>query len=188
MNITKIIQKRRAVYPNQYAGEEVKDSFIKILLNNANTAPSHRLTQPWFFKVYRGESKDNLANEMAKSYENYSKGSKFIGIKKKKIVQKCKLSSCVICIFMKDDPSGSVPEWEEIASTAMAVQNMWLTCAANDVGCYWSTPKYSGLMNDFFKLKAGERSLGFFYLGSFDHSKIEPKDRISIENKTEWNN
>ena len=89
---------------------------------------------------------------------------------------------------MKRDSRKTVPEWEEIAATAMAVQNMWLTCAANNIGCYWSTPKYTSLMNDFFKLKDGERSLGFFYLGKFNHSKIEAKQRISIDDKTEWNN
>ena len=36
----------------------IKNSFINILLENANHAPSHKLTQPWFFKVYKGESKD----------------------------------------------------------------------------------------------------------------------------------
>ncbi len=188
MNITNIIQKRRAVYPNQYVGGEIKDSFIKVLLDNANTAPSHRLTQPWFFKVYKGKSKDNLSNEMAKSYENFSKGSNFISLKKKKIIEKCKLSNCIIAIFMKEDSLKRVPEWEEIAATAMAVQNMWLTCAANNIGCYWSTPKYTSLMNDFFKLREGEKSLGFFYLGKFNHSEIKPKQRISIDDKTEWNN
>ncbi len=188
MNITNVIQKRRAVYPNQYEGGEIKDSFIKVLLDNANTAPSHKLTQPWFFKVYKGKSKDKLSNEMAKSYENFSKGSNFISLKKKKIIEKCKLSNCIIAIFMKKDSLKRVPEWEEIAATAMAVQNMWLTCAANNIGCYWSTPKYTSLMNDFFKLKEGEKSLGFFYLGKFNHSEIKPKQRISIDDKTEWNN
>ena len=140
MNITNIIQKRRAVYPNQYDLGEIKDSFIKVLLDNANTAPSHRLTQPWFFKVYKGKSKDNLSNEMAKSYENFSKGSNFIILKKKKIIEKCKLSNCIIAIFMKEDSLKRVREWEEIAATAMAVQNMWLTCVEKNIGCYWSTP------------------------------------------------
>jgi len=188
MNISDIIQTRRAVYPNQFVEGNVEDSFINILLENANHAPSHRLTQPWFFKVYKGESKDILGHEMAKSFEQFPNNSSFIETKKKKIIEKCKQSNCVICVFMKQDPENSVPEWEEIAATAMAVQNMWLTCAANNVGCYWSTPKYTSLMDDFFNIKEGERSLGFFYLGNFDHSKIIPKKRVSIEDKTEWNN
>ena len=188
MNFNDIIQRRRAVYPNQYENAEIEDSFIKLLLKNANTAPTHKLTQPWFFKVYKGDSKGNLAIEMANCYEQFSNGSNHIEIKKKKIIEKCKLSNCIIAIFMKKDSLKRVPEWEEIAATAMAVQNMWLTCAANDIGCYWSTPKYTSLMNDFFKLEEGEKSLGFFYLGKFDHSEIKSKQRISINDKVEWNN
>ena len=188
MNITDIIQRRRAVYPIQYENSEIEDSFIKLLLKNANTAPTHKLTQPWFFKVYKGDSKGKLAIEMANCYEQFSNGSNHIEIKKKKIIEKCKLSNCIIAIFMKKDSLKRVPEWEEIAATAMAVQNMWLTCAANGIGCYWSTPKYTSLMNDFFKLEEGEKSLGFFYLGRFNHSEIKPKQRISINEKVEWNN
>ena len=188
MNFNDIIQRRRAVYPNQYENAEIEDSFIKLLLKNANTAPTHKLTQPRFFKVYKGDSKGKLAIEMANCYEQFSNGSNHIEIKKKKIIEKCKLSNCIIAIFMKKDSLKRVPEWEEIAATAMAVQNMWLTCAANDIGCYWSTPKYTSLMNDFFKLEEGEKSLGFFYLGKFNHSEIKPKQRISINDKVEWNN
>ena len=188
MNINDIIQRRRAVYPNQYENAEIEDSFIKLLLKNANTAPTHKLTQPWFFKVFKGDSKDNLAIEMANCYEKFSNGSNHIEIKKKKIIEKCKLSNFIIAVFMKRDSLKRVPEWEEIAATAMAVQNMWLTCAANGIGCYWSTPKYTSLMNDFFKLEEGEKSLGFFYLGKFNHSEIKPKQRISINDKVEWNN
>ena len=39
------------------------------------------------------------------------------------------------------------------SATAMAVQNMWLTCVEYEIGCYWSTPKYIDKMNDFFMLK-----------------------------------
>ena len=187
MNINDIIQRRRAVYPNQYENAEIEDSFIKLLLKNANTAPTHKLTQPWFFKVYKGDSKDNLAVEMANCYEQFSNGSNHIEIKKKKIIEKCKLSNCIIAIFMKKDSLKRVPEWEEIAATAMAVQNMWLTCVEYEIGCYWSTPKYIDKMNDFFMLKENERCLGFFYMGKYDHSELESKERESINVKTEWN-
>ena len=60
MNINDIIQKRRAVYPNQYENAEIEDSFIRLLRKNANTAPTHKLTQPWFFKVYKGKSKVSI--------------------------------------------------------------------------------------------------------------------------------
>ena len=188
MNINEIIRNRRAIYPTQYENGIVKKSFLKILLENANAAPTHKLTQPWFFKVYKGVSKDKLSKEMVKSYEATCKSEKVTTIKKKKIEEKCKKSNCIISIFMRKDLNNIVPEWEEIAATAMAVQNMWLTCTAYDIGCYWSTPKYLNTMNDFFKLEENEKCLGFFYLGIFTHSKVKSKKRKPIEKKTEWNN
>ena len=41
-------------------------------------------------------------------------------------------------------------------------------------------------MNRFFNLNNDEKSLGFIYLGKFDHSKVKTKNRKSIHQKTEW--
>ena len=183
MNISKIIKTRRAVYPIQFNDGDIDKESINTILENANTAPTHRMTQPWFFKVYKGDSKNKLGVKMAEAYEQFSNTES--QLKKKKILQKCELSNCIIAIFMKRDPKESIPEWEEIASTAMAVQNMWLTCVEYKIGCYWSTPKYIEKMNDFFKLKRNDRCLGFFYMGKFDHSNLETKERDSIFSKTE---
>ena len=43
-------------------------------------------------------------------------------------------------------------------------------------------------MNDYFKFKEGEKSLGFFLLRKFNHSEKNQKQRISINEKVEWNN
>ena len=40
-----------------------------------------------------------------------------------------------------------VPEWEEIAATAMSVQNIWISCVDSNIGGYWSTPKYVDQLN-----------------------------------------
>ena len=183
MNINEIIKTRRAIYPSQYEKGEIKKSFLKTLLKNANSAPTHRMTQPWFFKVYKGKSKDVLCQIIYKiDKEKYS------AVKINKFVEKVKSSDTVISVCMTRDENDRVPEWEEVAAVSMAVQNMWLTCTAYNIGCYWSTPKYSIKMNDFFKLKNDERCLGFFYLGIYDHGKVKSKKRIPIEKKTEWNN
>jgi len=185
MNISKIIKTRRAVYPSQFRGGDITKKTINIILENANSAPTHRMTQPWFFKVYKSENKNKLGLEMAEAYEQYSNTQS--ELKKKKIIEKCYQSNCIIVIFMQRDSKESVPEWEEIAATAMAVQNMWLTCVEYKIGCYWSTPKYVKKMNKFFKLKENERCLGFFYMGKYDHSDLISKERESVFNKTEWN-
>ena len=51
------IKKRRSILPNQFNGQPINRETIVELLNNANTAPTHKLTQPWIFKVFSGKSK-----------------------------------------------------------------------------------------------------------------------------------
>lgn len=186
MTINEIIQKRRTVYPSSYSKKSIDNLIITQILENANMAPSHRLTQPWFFKIYKGNSKEKLAMEMVDANKKSLESLNYIDAKSKKIIDKCKNSDCVIAVFMKRDPKKSVPMWEEIASTAMAVQNMWLSCVYYKIGCYWSTPKFKKFMKKYFKLKNNEKCLGFFYMGKYDHNNIESKKRISIKNKTKW--
>ena len=61
--------------------------------------------------------------------------------------------------------SGLLPEWEEIAATAMAVQNMYLTATAYEVGCYWSTPGMINHLREFLQLEENQKCIGLFYLG-----------------------
>ena len=87
---------------------------------------------------------------------------------------------------MSRDIAKSIPEWEEIASTAMAVQNMWLTCVEKNIGCYWGSPRYIENMGNYFKLKKNEKCLGFFYMGKFNHEEKLVSKRKDIFDKTEW--
>ena len=87
---------------------------------------------------------------------------------------------------MQRDLNSTVPEWEEIASTSMAVQNMWLTCTANNVGCYWSSPKSIEKIGEFINLNIGERCLGFMYLGNYNPIENVPSKRDPVNSKVEW--
>jgi len=49
--LNSIIRNRKSIYPNDYTGDEIPDNLIREILLNANHAPTHRMTQPWFFKV-----------------------------------------------------------------------------------------------------------------------------------------
>ena len=74
-----------------------------------------------------------------------------------------------------------LPEWEEIAATAMAVQNLWISCVDSNIGGYWSTPKYINKLGAFLKLNQDEVCLGFFYLGIQDLKNL--KTRSAKEEK-----
>ena len=86
---------------------------------------------------------------------------------------------------MQRDPRERVPEWEEVAATAMAVQNLWLAATSIGVVGYWSSPNYIKYVGDFFDFAQGENCLGFFYLGYTDLPLIEGK-RMPIGDKVAW--
>ena len=87
---------------------------------------------------------------------------------------------------MRRDINKSIPEWEEIAATAMAVQNIWLSCVDSNIGGYWSTPKVINKLNSFLQLNQHERCLGLFYLGMYDSIKKRQLPRKKIEEDIHW--
>jgi nitroreductase len=86
---------------------------------------------------------------------------------------------------MQRDPNERIPDWEEVAATAMAVQNMWLACTEMEIGAYWSSPGIIKYMDEFFDMKDGERCLGFFYMGNFD-GELPEGVRQPIAEKVAW--
>jgi nitroreductase len=178
--LNSIIRNRKSIYPNDYTGDEIPDNLIREILLNANHAPTHRMTQPWFFKVYKNESKQKLIDIVSKIDE-----SKISKIKLDKFIQKINDSNTVISIFLNRDKKERLPEWEEIAAVSMAVQNMWLTCYVNNIGSYWSTPGFIHEYGNLIKLDNNQSSLGFFFMGVYDH-KESPKLRDDINTKVVW--
>ena len=166
--ISRIIRSRRAIYPVQYANEDIHHDFIDQLLELANWAPTHRRTEPWRYIVLSGAAKQRLGEFLADRYEKRTTPDSFKPSKKEKIIEKCDKSQYIMLIILRRDPAERVPEWEEIAALAMSVQNMWLACSAEGVGCYWSTPATKDDVHEFVTLQPGEQCMGFFYIGSFD--------------------
>ena len=162
MDVFELIKKRRSVFPVQYNKQAVKKETIERLLEAANWAPNHKKTEPWRFKVLLGNSKDALGTFLANKYQEVEEKPKKIKIKK--LLENPSRAGAIIAICMLRDPKESLPEWEELAATAMAVQNMWLCCTEMNLGCYWSSPGLIKYMDEFFDLNEGEKCLGFFYI------------------------
>jgi nitroreductase len=186
MSITNIIQTRRSVYPEQYNDKIIPDAEIMLMLENSNFAPTHKLTQPWRFKIIRSDKKVELGNIIA----DYSKknSEQFTEMQYRKIIGKAVKSSHIIAICMQRDSKNSVPEWEEIAATAMAVQNIWLTATELGIAMYWSSPKVieSEVLANFLKLSEGESCLGFLYMG-YPSTAIEQNvKRTAFSEKVVW--
>lgn len=164
--LKEIIEQRRSIFPKDYAETKISQEIINEILSSATFAPNHKRTKPWRFKVFKGEEKANLAFEMQEIYKNSQPDHLFLEKKYNDIGFKINKADAVVSIIVNF--SGMVPEWEEIAAVSMAIQNMYLTCTANGVGCYWSSPKIVDHLKDSLTIEENQKCLGLFYMGKVD--------------------
>lgn len=164
--LKEIIEQRRSIFPKDYTDTEIAQEVIDGILHSAALAPNHKRTKPWRFKIFKGEEKAKLASEMQAIYKATQPEQLFLEKKYNDIGFKINKADVVVSIVVNF--SGMVPEWEEIAAVSMAVQNMYLTCTANNVGCYWSSPKIVDHLKDSLTIEENQKCLGLFYMGNLD--------------------
>ena len=182
-----LIKNRRSVYPNQFdPARQIPASIIEQILENATWAPNHSQTEPWHFTVYSGEGRNVLALFQSELYKSES-GEKFKEEKFLKLQKQPLLASHVIAIGMKRSMEKRIPEIEEIAAVACAVQNIYLSTTVYGLGGYWTTGGVTYFPNakSFFGLGSEDKLLGFFYLG-YVAIPSPPSKRKSIDEKVTW--
>lgn len=180
-----LIRHRRSIFPPLFSEEPVDRKVILQMLENANWAPTHRRTEPWRFQVFRGDARNRLADFMVEAYTTQNTGPAYSEVKAAKVRKNIMRSDTVILIILQRDPQERVPEWEEIAALASAVQNMWLTATAYGLGGYWSTPGTLPALTDWLELPEGQRCMGLFYLGHRQATDVT-SERGPVEEKVVW--
>ena len=83
---------------------------------------------------------------------------------------------------------GQLPEMEEVAAVACAMQNIYLTLSAYDnIGGYWSTGgiTYIEEAKPLFELEPDDKLMGFFYLG-YVRVPSAPGKRKPVLEKVRW--
>lgn len=177
-----LIKKRRSIFPRDYNGEAPPREAIDQMLEAANWAPTHGKTEPWRFVVLSGAALERFHGVcFAAMREVLGDGSdKFLAYEKKqasKTRDKANVSYLIaICMKRKANPEKVMPEWEEVAATSCAVQNMHLMATALGVAAYWSSggpldhPTVIGHLG--LDGADGDRCLGLFHVGSADPAKV----------------
>lgn len=173
------IRKRRSVYANEFIKKELPEKLLEEILINATWAPNHKITEPWRFIVFRGKYLKEYGEYMAHFYKDfYTDLSAEAQKEKLDHLRNYPLNSaCMIGVIMARNSKINLPEWEEIAAVASAVQNIALTCTAHKIGSYWSTKSVAIDYVAQFDLAENEKSLGLLYLGYY------PKDLKSSKKK-----
>ena len=185
--LNQLIQSRRSTKPRLYNGKQIPDQLIWQILENANWAPNHGLTQPWRFKVFTADGLEKLANFQADLYEQLTPKEKFSSEKYERMKTNLLKSSHVIIICMKRQISEKIIEIEEIEAVACSVQNMALTAAAYKICSFWGSGgiTYTEELKKFLNLGEKDRCLGYLYLGYSDTPTTISR-RTPIAEKVEW--
>ena len=149
------------------ASREVGRDVLLDLLEDAHRAPTHGLTQPWRFQVFTGAARARLADGLQELYDRVTPPASRNEEKRAKIGEAPRLAPVVIAVAARVVPGGKIPEIEEIAATACAVQNLMLSAHANGLGGYWSTPAVamSAEFAAWLGLDETHRMMGLLYLG-----------------------
>jgi nitroreductase len=188
--INKIIRNRRSQFVAQFKeNDPVDDSIITELLENANWAPTHKLTEPWRFVVFSGEGLKKLADFQSNLYKERSeKAGNFKEATYIKFKENPLKASHIIAIGMKRDLLANLPEMEEIAAVSMAVQNMYLTASARGLAAYWGTggPTFWPEAKPYFGLEEDDLLMGFFYVAKPASDRWPEGKRKPISEKVTW--
>lgn len=187
--LDEIIQKRRTLKPPMMSDAPVPAAELEAVLESARWAPSHGLTEPWRFRIFRGPARQKLADAMATLYQTALPLDQQKPDKLEKMRVMPLKAPVVMLVWMARQEIRKIAELEEIEAVACAVQNMQLAATARGLGTFWSTPPflYTTEMNAWMGIGADDRCLGIFYLGYPANPAEWPQGRRKpISEKIEW--
>ena len=181
------IRGRRTIKPKLFSDKPIEEALINRMLENANWAPTHGMTEPWRFHVFVGDARKRLADFLAATYKEISPADEFKPNKYESMGRNPMLAQAVIVVGMKRQEAGKITELDEIMAVACAVENMHITAAANGLGAFWSTnvAAVSDQMRNFIGLGGEDRALGLFYLG-YPKGDWPTGQRESVAEKIAW--
>lgn len=184
---SELIRRRRTVKPKLFSDRPIDESIVWELLENANWAPTHGMTEPWRFSVFTGASRKRLAEFLASTYKEITSPEDFKPNKYDGMSKNAMLAPVVLAIGMKRQDIEKISELDEIQAVACAVQNIHLSAASYGLGGFWSTnvAATSEKMRDYIGLGPKDRALGLFYLG-YPNCQWPDGTRQPLKPKVTW--
>jgi nitroreductase len=183
--IATIIKNRRTIKPFMMNGNKIPDEQITELLELADWAPTHGLTEPWRFTVYADPAQFCLAH--AEMYKANTDADSFAQGVYDNLAQQGDKASHVIIAVMQRGNLPKIPAFEEMAATACAVQNLLLGATALNLASYWGTGGMilKPAMKAFLNLRDEDEVMGVLYLGYADEHPQGVR-RVALADKVKW--
>lgn len=186
--IDSTIEKRRTVKPAEMNGKTIPDELVNSLLQLADWAPTHGRTEPWRFVVYGPDKIKQFALEHADLYRDNTPAERFKQGVFENLGKATDGASHVVIAYMQRGSNPNIPEMEEIAATACAVQNLLLGATDNNIASFWSSGGMTlqPAMKTYLGLREEDKVLGIIYLGYSDQPAKEGKRAVPLSEKVKW--
>ena len=186
--IADVVKNRRSVGAGKMNGRTIDNETVNQLLNLADWAPTHGRTEPWRFFVYTGESLKQWGDTHANLYWENTAEDKRMEATKEKLQHMGDLASHLVISVMKRGENPKIPQQEELAATAAAIQNVMLGATAQGIASFWSTGGMTNSPALKQHLQLGEQDivLGLIYLGYTDEPAKDGVRNTAMSDKAKW--
>lgn len=137
------------------------------LLNIAKWAPNHKITEPWRFRLYTGEGKEEFAQAYIASQPKVG------GEVSEKVAQKAQYYKDIpiqLVVIMPEDPRQRT--WDEDYGAVSAfIQNFQLAAWERGIGMVWRTNDwvYDPIFREGIGVKPGEKIVATLMIGYPKH-------------------
>jgi nitroreductase len=201
-----LIRQRRSVFPKDFSAEHrLPLHIIEEMLDAANWAPTHGKTEPWRFVVAGSDAIVRVLDIrdafMTALLTEKGDDAGLARHKKKMASKRAQLAKCSAIVFIvrakvANGRGKFMPEWEETAAVACAVQNLHLQVTSRwqeGVAGYWSSGGHGSWLDapalrTMLGMAEKDVCLGGFYLGHCDPNKMDKyrAKRGSMAEKVKW--
>ena len=183
-----LLKKRRSIFPKDYngRGRAVSEADVRLMLEAATWAPTHKRTEPWRFVVFSGAARARVwectlaGNAAAYAATGTCNGETYDEVKQwfaEDVDAEWSKCEWVVALCMRahaKPEKPALPEWEELSALACAVQNLHVMATSLGAAGYWSSWNPLGrdgaAMRELLGLAGGDRCVGFFMLASSDRA------------------
>lgn len=184
MTVEDAIEERVSV--KEYTDAPVPRATIERLLELANTAPNHRMTQPLEFRVLGASSKRAYADALADRKTKKIDDPGVAEAVRTKVVRRHERVPAMIGVVVEESEDPEIRE-EDYATAFMAIQNLSLAAVGMGLGTHIKTGAVMGeaSLRAALDVAEGQRLVAIVFLG--EPAEVpDRKPRAPAEQKTRW--
>ncbi|MFC1464213.1 MAG: nitroreductase [Candidatus Brachytrichaceae bacterium NZ_4S206] len=183
-----LIRERRSYTLKELSSAPVNLDDVKLMLEAARWAPTHGMTEPWRFCVFAGESRAALGERFAEAYRLLTPPEKYDPKAEQAQRERPFAAPVWISLGMLRTGHDKMPEWEDLASVAIAAQHIHLVAHSLGYACKWTSGdivRHESLF-DLVGLRPPSKLLGFLFVGRPADGVVPRASRSPIEDKVIW--